>query len=220
MQCASSTTSSPARRIRVGSCSSRNLGLLSRSGDTSSTSTSSSCSCCSTSDHSCAFAELMATARTPARAAAATWSRMSASSGETRMVGPAPRRRSSSVATKYTADLPHPVRCTTSARRRWSTSVSMASYWPSRKSASSLPTSARRIWRAGARLSVTRLFVTDQACQVRATVRGRGGWRMHRVLSEVQERPRESDASALDSWGSTGSPRRGFLNFRSGPPAA
>ena len=33
-------------------------------------------------------------------------------------VGPAPPARSNAVATKYTADLPHPVRCTTSARRR------------------------------------------------------------------------------------------------------
>ena len=48
---------------------------------------------------------------------------MSASSGETSTVGPAPRARSSIVATKYTADLPQPVRCTTSARRCSSTSV-------------------------------------------------------------------------------------------------
>ena len=68
--------------------------------------------------HSSGFAELMLAARTPARSAAATWSRIRASSGETRIVGPAPRRRSSRVATKYTADLPHPVRWTTRARAR------------------------------------------------------------------------------------------------------
>ena len=50
----------------------------------------------------------MATARTPARSAAAIWSRMSASSGETSTVGAGAPARSSSVATKYTADLPQP----------------------------------------------------------------------------------------------------------------
>ena len=70
-----------------------------------------------TSSHSVMLAELMVTARMPAREAAEIWSRMSASSGDTITVGPAPRARSSLVATKYTADLPQPVRCTTSARR-------------------------------------------------------------------------------------------------------
>jgi hypothetical protein len=42
----------------------------------------------------------ISTARMPARAAAATWSRMSASNGLTSSVGPAPRRRSSAVETK------------------------------------------------------------------------------------------------------------------------
>ena len=107
----------------------------------------------STSAHSWAFVELIATARTPARSAAAIWSRMSASSGETSTVGPAPRRRSSSVATKYTADLPHPVRCTTSARRRPSTSASIASNCPSWNSASSRPTSSRSAASAAARVS-------------------------------------------------------------------
>src|SRR5690606_33472536 len=116
-------------------------GLLSRSGETSSTSTSSASSCRTTSPHSCALVELIATARTPARAAASIWSRMSASSGETKTVAPAPRCRNRRVATKYTADFPQPVRCTTSARRRPSTRVSMASYWPSWNSAVSDPTS-------------------------------------------------------------------------------
>ena len=53
-----------------------------------------------TSSHSWALAEFMVTARTPARAAAATWSRMRASSGDTIRVGPAPSARSRAVATK------------------------------------------------------------------------------------------------------------------------
>src|SRR6478609_6429000 len=68
---------------------------------------------------------------------------MSASSGDTIRVGPAPRRRSSREATKYTADLPQPVRCTTRARRPPSTRASMASNWPSWNSASGCPTSSR-----------------------------------------------------------------------------
>jgi hypothetical protein len=44
--------------------------------------------------------ELMVTARIPARWAAAIWLRISASSGETITVGPAPPARSSAVATK------------------------------------------------------------------------------------------------------------------------
>ena len=46
------------------------------------------------------FAELIVRARIPARSAAATWLRISASSGDTITVGPAPRERSSAVATK------------------------------------------------------------------------------------------------------------------------
>ena len=67
MQCASSTTSRPVSAASLGSTSSRNDGLLSRSGDTSSTSTSSAASKASSDSHSCAFVELIATARTPAR---------------------------------------------------------------------------------------------------------------------------------------------------------
>ena len=44
--------------------------------------------------------ELIVTARIPARDAAATWSRMSASNGDTMTVGPSPPSRSSAVATK------------------------------------------------------------------------------------------------------------------------
>ena len=66
-----------------GSTSSRKPGLLSRSGETSSTSTSSGRDPALTSSHSSRLAELMVTARMPARSAAATWLRISASSGET-----------------------------------------------------------------------------------------------------------------------------------------
>ncbi len=71
----------------------------------------------------------------PARAAAATWFRMSASSGETITVGPAPTDRSRAVAMKYTADLPQPVRWTSRTRRRSATSARIACHWSSRRRA-------------------------------------------------------------------------------------
>jgi hypothetical protein len=55
--------------------------------------------------------------------AALIWLPISASSAETMTVGPAPRAQSNAVAMKYTADLPRPVRCTMSARRRSATSA-------------------------------------------------------------------------------------------------
>lgn len=116
MQCASSTTSSPAACVSSGSTVSRKSGLFSRSGLTSSTSTSPTATCSSIEDHSSVLEELIVAAWTPAEAAACTWLRMSDSNGETITVGPSPSSRSSAVATKYTADLPQPVRCTTSAR--------------------------------------------------------------------------------------------------------
>src|SRR5580658_2880792 len=76
---------------------------------------------------------------------------MSASSGETMIDGPAPLARSSAVAAKYTADLPHPVRCTTSARTRSATSARIAVHWSSRSRASS-PASTRRHASASARI--------------------------------------------------------------------
>jgi hypothetical protein len=100
MQCASSTTSSPVAAARRGSTVSRNEGLLSRSGETSSTSTSPAATADRTSSHSSTLAELIVAARIPARAAAATWLRISASSGDTMTVAPAPRARSNAVATK------------------------------------------------------------------------------------------------------------------------
>ena len=100
------------RAARSGSCSSRNLGLLSRPADQE--------------DVDGVGEQLgpdpppvLRVGRgdrlgpMPARAAAPTWSRIRASSGETSRVGPAPRARSSAVATKYTADFP-----TRSAGRR------------------------------------------------------------------------------------------------------
>ena len=71
-----------------GNCSSRNRGLLSRSGETSRTSTSPRSRALEISAHSVGLAEEIAAARTPARWAAETWSRMSASSGEMISVGP------------------------------------------------------------------------------------------------------------------------------------
>lgn len=86
----------------------------------------------------------MVRARTPARAAASTWLRMSARSGETITVGPLPWARSSAVATKYTADLPHPVRWTTRARRFSATSASIARHWSSRSRAVPVSSPTRR----------------------------------------------------------------------------
>jgi hypothetical protein len=107
-------------------------GETSASGLTSSTSTSPAATSAWTVSHSSVLAELMVRARMPARSAASIWLRIKARSGETITVGPLPRFRSSAVATKYTADFPQPVRCTTSARRPWATSASTARHWSSR----------------------------------------------------------------------------------------
>ena len=100
MQCASSTTSSPTRSANSGSIAERNCGLFSRSGLISSTSTASASSSSRTSLHASRFVELTVCARIPIRSAAAIWLRISASSGETISVGPAPASRSSAVARK------------------------------------------------------------------------------------------------------------------------
>ncbi len=155
MQWASSTTSRPMRAASGGSSRSRKSGLFSRSGLTSRTSTEPVRSASSTASHSSVLAELMVWALMPARAAASTWLRINASSGETMSVGPAPCARSSPVATKYTADFPHPVRCTTRARRCSTTSASIAAHWSSRNATSSRPTSARRIFSASGRMRGT-----------------------------------------------------------------
>src|SRR5690606_13153254 len=94
----------------------------------------------------------MVRARMPARSAAAIWLRIRASSGEMITVGPAPSARRSAVATKYTADLPHPVRCTTRARRRSAASARMAVHWSSRSRAES-PARARRWDSAASRMA-------------------------------------------------------------------
>ena len=100
MQCASSITSSPTRSANSGSISARKVGLLSRSGLISSTSTASAASSSCTSAHASRLVELTVCARIPIRSAAATWLRISASSGETISVGPAPASRPSAVARK------------------------------------------------------------------------------------------------------------------------
>jgi hypothetical protein len=74
--------------------------LFSRSGEISSTSTAPAAISATISSHSSWLAELIVRARMPARAAASTWLRMSASSGDTITVGPAPSARSRAVATK------------------------------------------------------------------------------------------------------------------------
>src|SRR5580692_7467837 len=68
------------------------------------------------------LAEFTVRALSPARPAASIWLRIRARSGEMMIVGPMSRARSSAVVTKYTADLPHPVRGTASARRQRSAS--------------------------------------------------------------------------------------------------
>jgi hypothetical protein len=100
MQCASSTTSRPVEAASFGSTWSRKSGLFSRSGLTNRMSTAPAATSAWISSHSCGLAELIVRAWMPARAAASTWLRISASSGETITVGPLPWARSNDVATK------------------------------------------------------------------------------------------------------------------------
>ena len=81
------------------------------------------------------FEEFNVAARKPARAAAATWSRISESSGDTTRVGPAPSARRIAVAAQYTADLPHPVAWTTSTRDAGCTGAATAVSWSARSPA-------------------------------------------------------------------------------------
>ena len=97
-----------------------------------------------TSSHSSRLVLLIVCARSPSRCAAAIWLRISASSGLTISVGPAPASRSSAVATKYTADFPHPVRCTHNTRARSTTTSRIASSCPGRNRDRSSPVSVRR----------------------------------------------------------------------------
>jgi hypothetical protein len=112
MQWASSITSSPHVATSRGSCSARNRGFTRRSGETNSTSTASSSSSRSMSPHSVTVAELIACARTPARVAAATWSRISAQATRSE---PAPPRPVAERRDEVDSRLAPPVRCTTSA---------------------------------------------------------------------------------------------------------
>ena len=119
-RCSAPRRPPPARRVAAssGSTSSRKPGLFNRSGrNQQHVDLAARGSRRAPRAHSSALAELIVTARMPARSAASIWLRINASSGEMITVGPAPPSRSSAVATKYTADLPQPVRCTTSARR-------------------------------------------------------------------------------------------------------
>ena len=119
MQCASSTTSSPQVAASCGSTLSRKSGLFSRSGDSSSTSTSPARI---VGVGVGAILRVGGVDRHRADAGPLGRRDLVAHQGQQRRDDhgrpgcPAPR--SSAVATKYTADLPQPVRCTTSARRR------------------------------------------------------------------------------------------------------
>ena len=163
-------TSSPQRAISPGSWAAKR-GLPSRSGDTSRTSTRPSATASSTSVHSSTLVELTVAARRPAPAAAAIWSRIRASSGDTTRVHPPPRSRIALVAAQYTADFPQPVACTTNTRARSSTRARTAARWLSRgiafgpasativrSSASSavLSASIGPVWQAGVTLRPSR----------------------------------------------------------------
>ena len=127
MQCASSHTSANARVCIVSNTRRRNPALANRSGAINNRSIWSAAMRSSMSAHESMLDELIVTADRPSRSAAATWSRISASSGDTTIVGPHPRSRSMRVAEKYTADLPNPVRATSSVRRRSATTAATAS---------------------------------------------------------------------------------------------
>ena len=88
------------RPAASASTRSRNRSFASRSGEMSRMSTAPAPTACSTRSHSSWLSELMVSARTPIRSAAATWLRISASRGLTRRVGPSPASRSSRVVMK------------------------------------------------------------------------------------------------------------------------
>jgi hypothetical protein len=100
MQCASSITTIPAVDPRPSRTASRKRRLARRSGEIRSRSIASASTSARISDHSSVLAELMVRACTPIFVAASIWLRMRASSGERRMVGPAPWSRRSRVAMK------------------------------------------------------------------------------------------------------------------------
>lgn len=205
-------TTRPASAARRGSTSSRKPGLLSRSGEQRRTSMSPLLICSWIWSHSVTFAELMVAARTPARPAAAIWSRMSASSGEMMMVGPEPRARSREVATKYTADFPHPVRCTTRARRCSATRAWIAVHWSSRRTASSRPTRRRSAASASGRRSSSAPGRTRTAAgragAARAATRSPRAPDVRRP-STGSRRPAEAAAISSPQASSTGSSKNG-----------
>ncbi len=100
MQCASSMTRRPALRLSGPSSRSLKSALLNRSGDTSRRSTAPRRRSCSIRSQSSVLLLLIVTALRCSRDAASIWSRMSANSGDTMMVAPAPLSRSKRVATK------------------------------------------------------------------------------------------------------------------------
>ncbi len=87
------------RGARPGSTRARKPAEFSRSGEMSSTSTSSAAMRASISSQSSMLALFSVTADSPARVAAATWSRIRASSGEMTSAGPEPcaRRRPAAI---------------------------------------------------------------------------------------------------------------------------
>jgi len=135
MQCASSHTRVNALDRNESNTRRRKPGLARRSGAISNRSTSSEVKRASRSSQASTLDELMVTAVSPRRSAAATWSRISASNGEITTVGPQPRARSIAVAEKYTADLPKPVRATRRVRCRSATTAVTASICSGRGSA-------------------------------------------------------------------------------------
>ena len=96
-QCASSTTTRPGEPS-AGRSSSRKRSLASCSGVVKSTSTAADSSASRMAWRSAVWSRRAT--RSPKRAAARSWSRISESSGLTSSVGPARRRRSRAVATK------------------------------------------------------------------------------------------------------------------------
>ena len=106
-----------------------------------------------TSSHSCWLAELIATARTPARAAAATWSRISASSGETRIGGAGTSAAQQQGGHEIDGGLAPPGALHHQGAAAPSTSASIASNWPSWNCASARPTRVRRMPMATDRVS-------------------------------------------------------------------
>ena len=131
MQCASSTTSSPVS-ASSGSARSANLGLASRSGETSRTSTSSAASASKTCCQSSTLAELTVAARSPARAGGGdlvAHQREQRRDHQRRPAAGLPQRARSPPSRPPTCPSRSPARAAPGAR---STSASTASTWSGR----------------------------------------------------------------------------------------